>query len=108
MSTCTTEYTFRTASVENSVTDSVFVATSNSHVICGQVTTQTLTWFMKHAMISPMLAIISFTESDTTSHPHTVDTPSVKSGTRFIILCSSHPQPTLTANTSFTLRSTAW
>ena len=68
----------------------------------------TPTWFMKHAMISLMLAIISFTESDTTSHPHTVDTPSVKSGTRFIILCSSHPQPTLTANTSFTLRSTAW
>ena len=43
MSTCTTEYTFRTASVEKSVTDSVFVATSNSHVICGQVTGQTLT-----------------------------------------------------------------
>ena len=43
MSTCTTEYSFRTASVENSVTDSVFVATSNSHVICGQVTAQTLT-----------------------------------------------------------------
>lgn len=40
MSTCTTEYTFRTASVEKSVTESVLVATSNSHVICDQVTAQ--------------------------------------------------------------------